>query len=91
MLVAADLSAARGVLAGDARDAVIALVRALGPLPPVADLSATAVLEATRRDKKIVDGRLHFVVATALGQSTVVDDVTEDELRGALLRVGLRG
>jgi 3-dehydroquinate synthase len=90
MLVAAELSVARGALPGEARDALAALVRALGPLPPVADLPVDAVIEATRRDKKVVDGRLHFIVATALGQSTVVSDVAEDELRDALLRVGLR-
>jgi 3-dehydroquinate synthase len=90
MLVAADLSAARGVLPANARDALAALIRTLGPLPPVADLRVDAVVEATRRDKKVVDGHLHFVVATALGQSAVVPDVTEDELRAALVRVGLR-
>jgi 3-dehydroquinate synthase len=90
MLVAADLSVARGALAADARDALAALIRALGPLPPVADLAVEAVLEAARRDKKVVEGRLHFVIATGVGQSAVVSDVTEDELRQALARVGLR-
>jgi 3-dehydroquinate synthase len=90
MLVAAELSVARGVLQAEAREQLSALIRALGPLPPVADLGVEAVIEATRRDKKVVDGRLHFVVATGLGQSAVVPDVTEDELRSALVRVGLR-
>ncbi len=69
MLVAADVSVARGTLAGEARDALAALIRTLGPLPPVGDLDASAVLEATRRDKKVVDGRLHYVIATGLGQA----------------------
>jgi 3-dehydroquinate synthase len=91
MLAAAELSVTRGVLAAGARDALAALVRVLGPLPSIADLSVGAVLEAARRDKKVVGGRLHFVVATGLGQAAVVDDVTEDELGAALSKVGLRG
>lgn len=91
MLVAADLSVARGALGEPDRAELAALIRALGPLPPVADLSLSAVLEATRRDKKVVGGRLHFVIATRLGRAAVVDDVTEDELRQALVRAGLRG
>jgi 3-dehydroquinate synthase len=89
MLVAADLSVARGSLDEGARQSLAALVTALGPLPPVADLSANEVLEAVRRDKKVIAGRLHFVLATALGASRVADDVGEEELRAALLRVGL--
>jgi len=91
MLVAAEVSAARGALTSEARDALATLIRALGPLPPVADLDATIALEATRRDKKVVDGRLHYVIATGLGSSAVVGDVTEDELRAALIKTGLRG
>jgi 3-dehydroquinate synthetase len=34
-----------------------------------------------RRDKKVVNGRLHFVLATTIGATTTVDDVTEEELR----------
>ena len=40
------------------------------------------VLEAIRRDKKVVNGRLHFVLAIEIGATMTVDDVTEDELRG---------
>jgi 3-dehydroquinate synthase len=90
MLVAAEVSVARGVLAPEERDALGALITALGPLPPIADLSATDALEAMRRDKKVVDGRLHFVIATDVGRAAVADDVTEAEIRGALVRAGTR-
>ena len=39
-----------------------------------------------RRDKKVVDGRLHFVLAIDIGATMTVDDVTEDELRAVLTR-----
>ena len=48
----------------------------MGPLPAVADLSIAQVLDAVGRDKKVVDGRLHFVLPTALGRCEVVRDVT---------------
>jgi 3-dehydroquinate synthase len=90
MLVAADLSVARGTLRAEDRDALASLIRALGPLPPISDLSTGEALEAIRRDKKVVGGRLHFVVATGLGAAAVVDDVSEEELRSALVRTGTR-
>jgi 3-dehydroquinate synthase len=91
MLAAADLAVARGALADTPRQALTRLVTALGPLPPIGDLSVTEILEAIRRDKKVVNGRLHFVLAIDIGATTTVDDVTEDELRAALLRLGIKG
>jgi 3-dehydroquinate synthase len=90
MLVAAEVSVARGALLEDARQALVSLIAALGPLPPVADIRTAEVITAMRRDKKVLDGRLHFVIATDLGASQVVDDVTEKELRAALVKTGLK-
>mgnify|MGYP003338567204 FL=1 len=61
-----------------------------GALPPVHDLPIDDILAAVRRDKKVVDGRLHFVLATGIGSTVTAADVTEDELRGVLGRMGLR-
>jgi 3-dehydroquinate synthase len=90
MIIAADLAVARGALAPAARDALQQLIAALGPLPSVADLRVDDALEAIRHDKKVIYGRLHFVMPVALGRATVVDDVTESELGEALARTGLR-
>lgn len=91
MLAAADLAAARGALAERERQALVQLLAALGPVPSVADISIAEVLEAIRRDKKVVNGRLHFVIAIDIGATMTIDDVTEDELRGVLTRIGLKG
>ncbi|HKB13624.1 MAG TPA: 3-dehydroquinate synthase [Vicinamibacterales bacterium] len=88
MLVAAELARARGALAETDRKALADLIASLGPLPPIADLSATQMLEAMQHDKKVVAGRLHFVLPTTVGATTIVDDVTEKELRSALKQVG---
>ena len=91
MLVAADLAVVRGVLPEADRSLLATLIGKLGSLPPVADLSISEMLDAVRRDKKVVNGRLHFVLCTAIGTTVVVDDVTEDELKAALVRLGLAG
>jgi 3-dehydroquinate synthase len=88
MLVAADLAVARGRMPAADRDALAALIRQLGPLPDINDLAARDIVEATRRDKKVVEGRLHFVLATGIGEWAIADDVTEEELTAALTRVG---
>ncbi len=91
MLVAAEVAKSRGALAPQDTQALWDLIASLGPLPPVADLSSAQVIEAMRHDKKIVAGRLHFVLPVAVGATTIVDDVTEKELRAALKRVGFKG
>jgi 3-dehydroquinate synthase len=90
MLAAADLAAVRGALAERERQALANLIGKLGPLPSVADLSIPGIIEAIRRDKKVVDGRLHFVIAIEIGATMTVDDVTEEELRGVLVRLGMK-
>lgn len=89
MLAAASLAAARGVLPEADRDAIETLITQMGPLPPVGDLSASEIVEATRRDKKVLAGRLHFVLPTAIGATTTVTDVAPEELHRALVGIGL--
>ena len=90
MLVAAQLATARGALAERDRQALADLIASLGPLPPIADVPSAQMIEAMQHDKKRVAGRLHFVLPTAIGAATIVDDVTEREIRAALKRVGFK-
>src|SRR4051812_8699440 len=89
MLVAAELAVSRGALAENDRKALADLIASLGPLPPIGDISISAVLEAMQHDKKMIAGRLHFVLPTAIGATAIVDDVTEKEMKKALTRLGL--
>ncbi|MEX1127154.1 MAG: 3-dehydroquinate synthase [Vicinamibacterales bacterium] len=91
MLAAAELARARGVLPAADRDALGALIVAMGPLPAVADLEAAEVVDAVARDKKVVDGTLHYVLPVAIGETIIADDVTGVELEKALRQIGLRG
>jgi 3-dehydroquinate synthase len=90
MLVASALSAARGALAERDQKAVADVIASLGPLPSIADLAAGQILEAMRHDKKIAAGRLHVVLPTTIGATTIVDDVTEREMLTALRRLGFK-
>jgi 3-dehydroquinate synthase len=90
MLAAAGLAAARGVLAAADRDALAAQIMQMGPLPPVSDLSAADIVEATKRDKKVIAGTLHFVLPTTIGSATTVSDVSPQELTRALVAIGLK-
>jgi 3-dehydroquinate synthase len=90
MLAAARISTMRGALNDDDEDALADLIRRLGPLPLVGDLRASDAVAATRHDKKVVGGRLHFVLATGIGGTAVVTDVTPRELTSALRAIGLR-
>jgi 3-dehydroquinate synthase len=89
MLGAADLAVARGTLPEEDRRALASLITTLGPLPPIGDLAIADVMTAIGRDKKVVHGRLHFVLATAIGVTQTINDVTEEELRAVLVRLGL--
>jgi 3-dehydroquinate synthase len=90
MLAAANVSVARGVLPEADRDALGALIAQMGPLPSVSDLSASQVVEHVARDKKVVAGKLHFVLATETGATTTVSDVTTEELIAATIEIGLK-
>jgi len=90
MLAAASISVARGRLgAGDATR-LADLVQRLGPLPPIRDLRMSEALAAIGHDKKVVAGRLHFVLAAGLGATSIVTDVQPEELRTAMRSLGMR-
>ena len=69
---------------------VDSLITQLGPLPSVADISAKEVLAAIKRDKKVVNGKLHFVAAADRGKTVELTDVSEKEIATAVKKIGLR-
>jgi 3-dehydroquinate synthase len=90
MIAAAAVGLGRGATPRETVEAINAVVAELGPLPSVSDLKASDVVKATKRDKKVVGGTLHFVAATSLGATTEITDVTDKELRQALKAIGIR-
>ncbi len=90
MLAAAHISVTRGVMTDDDHARLKGLIVHLGPLPPVGDLGVGEALDAMVMDKKVAAGRLHFVLARGIGGTTIVDDVTPEELKTAMLAIGMR-
>ncbi|HEX8029580.1 MAG TPA: 3-dehydroquinate synthase [Vicinamibacterales bacterium] len=90
MLAALAIGVARGVTPRSLFDEVEALIAQLGPLPSVSDISAKEVYAAIGRDKKVVDGTLHFVAASGRGKTVELTDVTEKEIKAAVRKIGLR-
>jgi 3-dehydroquinate synthase len=88
MLAAAAIGVTRGTMPEADRAALVALIRTMGPLPALTDLPSSQLLEAIGRDKKIVNGRLHFVLPGPIGSTHIVSDVTQDEIMAALLEIG---
>jgi 3-dehydroquinate synthase len=90
MQAALAIGVVRGVTPKSLSEEVHALITQLGPLPPVADISAKEVLAAITRDKKIVSGTLHFIAAADRGKTVELTDVTEKEIKTALKTLGLK-
>ena len=90
MLAAARISAARGLLRDEDEATLRHLIMHMGPLPPIADLRISEVLDAVKLDKKVVGGRLHFVLAQGIGATVIASDVTAKELTAALKAIGMR-
>jgi 3-dehydroquinate synthase len=89
MRAALAIGVARGVTPPDLAERVGALITRLGPLPSVAGLRTGEVLAAIGRDKKVVDGTLHFVAATGAGATTMLTDVPPRQLREVVRSLGV--
>jgi 3-dehydroquinate synthase len=89
MLVASAIAVARKSMPAADREELAALIAKLGPLPAIADVPMDDVLEAIGHDKKVVAGRLHFVLPKRIGKSEVVTDVTKAEIASALTSIGI--
>lgn len=90
MLAAAQLSLTRGLMTEEDVSRLATLLREMGPLPPVADLRSSDALDVIGRDKKVVAGRLHFVLARGIGATEIVADVQTKELSAAMKHIGMK-
>jgi 3-dehydroquinate synthase len=90
MLAAIHLSVARGLVSRADAAFMSETIHRLGPLPSVTDLSMRHVLDAVTRDKKVLNGRLHFVLARGIGDTQITTDIRPTELTAALRAIGLK-
>lgn len=81
--LAFELSQRLGLCSQEAPSRVRAHLRAMGTKVDIADIqgslpSAEALLALMGQDKKVVDGKLRFILARGIGEAFVADDVPHD-------------
>lgn len=84
LIAAASIAMRRGLLNESTFETIAAAVDRLGPRPRVSDLPLARILAALKRDKKVRQGRVHFVLPTAVGRVVVRPDIEDAELRRAV-------
>lgn len=84
LIGAAWIARRRGILGEPAYDAIASAVDRLGPRPRMSDLDTEQLLRAVRRDKKVREGKLAFVLPTRIGRVVVEPDVQVAEVKRAL-------
>ncbi|MFN5826212.1 MAG: 3-dehydroquinate synthase family protein, partial [Rhodobacterales bacterium] len=87
--LAFELSQRLGLCAQEVPSRLRAHLRALGMKTDLRDIpgdlpGADGLLDLMAQDKKVVDGRLRFILARGIGQAFVADDVPPDAVRGVL-------
>ena len=83
MVLALELSARRGWIEHRAVDDLRALLATMQlPVAPPDDMSAAQFLELMARDKKVIDGRMRFILVREIGMACIVDDATDAEISG---------
>jgi 3-dehydroquinate synthase len=88
MLAAGEIAVAMGLWSQADQDRQRALVAAAGLPLRWPDLNPEAVLLCLQGDKKVRDGRVRFVLPTAVGAVEVRDDVEPATIRAALAQLG---
>jgi 3-dehydroquinate synthase len=83
MLAALHISRERKLVTAEAVRRMESLILYFEP-PPLPNLSAKRLLQATSGDKKNRNGVRRFVLLQGLGNAVVAEDVTDTEVLGAI-------
>jgi len=87
MLAALRLSQLAGRISAALCEEMCAVVRAYGPFPPVEGITVEGVLGRLRKDKKAIQGSVHWVLAAGIGATEVTPDVTDAHVREAVASI----
>lgn len=87
MAACAYLSHNRGLLTDDELSYILNVLKSFGLPVSVSGLGADDVLMATKKDKKMENGRIKFVLMKGIGGSFVDPSVTDRELKAAIGKI----
>jgi len=83
MLAATKLAELTGTLKGTEADRIARLIVSYGPLPAISDLHPDRLLARLGSDKKTMQGKIHFVLPTAIGAVKVMSGIDPALIRQA--------
>ncbi|MBD3785804.1 MAG: 3-dehydroquinate synthase [Sphingomonadales bacterium] len=88
--LAFELSQRLGLCSQEAPSRVRAHLKAMGTKVDLADIpgdlpDADGLIELMAQDKKVLDGKMRFILARGIGQAFVTSDVPREVLRGVLV------
>ncbi len=85
MVAVARISVARGLLSPEELDRLVALLKRFDlPVSIPESIPASVIVENMKRDKKVKDGKVHFILAKGIGDTVIVNDVTDQEILSAI-------
>lgn len=87
MLAALRLSQLAGRLGAGLCEQMSETVRAYGPLPSTEGIAVEGLLARLRKDKKAIQGAVHWVLATGIGATEVTAEIADDLVRQAVASI----
>ncbi len=84
MLAATRLAEILGLLDVEAARRIQKTICRYGPLPSAKDLDTGRLLTRLDSDKKTLQGKVHFVLPTAIGQIKIISGIPQTEVRRAI-------
>ena len=84
MEVAAHIAVSKGLLSSDDASRQRQLLQALGLPIHCSDLDIESILVAMQRDKKVLTGRIRWMLPTRIGHAAIYDDIPLEMVRDAI-------
>jgi 3-dehydroquinate synthase len=84
MNAATELASLVGVLGGSDREAILRTVALYGPIPSLDGIGTDALLGRLVKDKKTIQGKVHFVLPESIGKVRIMNGVAEDKVHSAI-------
>lgn len=89
MVAAAGLAVKRGMLTAAQCERIVNLLKVFDlPVVLTGDIPTEQLYRAMQQDKKVEAGKIVFVLPTAIGACTMVDDLSEAEITAAIESLG---
>ena len=86
MCAAVHLARSLGHVSGPDAKGILDVVSRYGPIPALRDIAAERISARLVKDKKTIQGKIHFVLPRRIGEVVVVSGVDEGAVLSAIRR-----